>query len=482
MLIYFIYQNNTFTIELKKDVSITFLYNLVSKRIQKDKSNFDLYYNNKKLSEKDSTLFQMAKNENSIVVIISLKNNLSKDKSVILNKDIKLPLLDLKTESESKNNQILTENQLFEKSFVKHVNKHTKLKLRLNTPSSARRGKIGYLSMNKVFEDVYNAKEEEIKYLMKDLKIKILEFDDILYHNYKNSFNRDNSQLLLYEKNIINYKEKQIKYLKQLINYFDTREASFFSMGKINLDDFYVELSNYYYNKNSRIQNDLTKKEKQLQKDFRMANYSEKNLPKIILNKSSTEENLPSSNKISEDSIYSDEIIREKIDKYLNNKKENINHFEYETPLEKINKRSKVLDLKLGNNNLINNENTKIEKDIENKNIKLPNSKSFILDDDKEREENKSFYKKKINVLFEISEANHENTGTYSSDDASVNEKDKDFKKKIAKSHRNLPIKKSTLKYIKFKNSKFGYMLDVKEKKKAHKAKKLGNNLSDFII
>ena len=340
MLIYFIYQNNTFTIELKKDVSITFLYNLVSKRIQRDKSNFDLYYNSKKLSEKDSTLFQMAKNENSIVVIISLKKNLSKDKSVILNKDIKFPLLDLKTESESKNNQILTENQLFEKSFAKDMNKHTKLKLRLNTPSSARRGKTEYLSMNKVFEDVYNAKEEEIKYLMKDLKIKILEFDDILYHNYKNSFNRDNSQLLLYEKNIINYKEKQIKYLKQLINYFDTREASFFSMGKINLDDFYVELSNYYYNKNSRIQNDLTKKEKQLQKDFRMANYSEKNLPKIILNKSSTEENLPSSNKISEDSIYSDEIIREKIDKYLNNKKENINHFEYETPLEKINKRS----------------------------------------------------------------------------------------------------------------------------------------------
>ena len=67
--------------------------------------------------------------------------------------------------------------------------------------------------------------------------------------------------------------------------------------------------------------------------------------------------------------------------------------------MEKINKRSKVLDLKLGNNNLINNENTKIEKDIENKNIKLPNSKSYILDDDKEREENKSFHKKKINDL-----------------------------------------------------------------------------------
>ena len=505
MLIYFIFENNTFTCELKKDISITFLYDIVSKKIQKDKSNFDLYYNNKKLTEKDPTLFQISKNENSIVVIISLKKNLGRNSSIILAKNMKLPLLDLKNENDSKNNQFLNETQISADSLTKNTNKYSNLKLRLNPAPSAQRRKKEYKSINKVFEDVYNSNEEEINNLMKDLKNKILEVDDILYKSYKNSFNRDNSQLLLFEKNIINYKEKQKKFLKQLINYFETNEAIFLSMGKINLDDLYLELSNYYYNKNSPIQLDITKKEKMLKNGLKTSNYSEKKLPKIILTKN-TEENLPHSNKISEDSIYSDEIVKEKIDKYFINRKEknlfpnpinsnkniinntepNIKIFEDETPLEKINKKSKFTKLKLGNiNNLINNENTKISKDNENIDIKFPKSKSFIIKEEaeEEREVNKSFDKNKINILFEISEANHENTGTYSSDDASIKENAAHLKeKKKTKIKRNSVVRKSTLNYIKFKNSKFGYMVDIKDKKKAHKAKKFGNNLSDFII
>ena len=51
MYINFIYKNNTFNFNIKKDVSITYLKNLVSKMIEKDKSSFDLFYNNKILSE-----------------------------------------------------------------------------------------------------------------------------------------------------------------------------------------------------------------------------------------------------------------------------------------------------------------------------------------------------------------------------------------------------------------------------------------------
>ena len=47
MFINFIYKNNTFTFNVKKEVSITYLKNLASKMIQKDKESFDLFYNNK---------------------------------------------------------------------------------------------------------------------------------------------------------------------------------------------------------------------------------------------------------------------------------------------------------------------------------------------------------------------------------------------------------------------------------------------------
>ena len=50
MFINFIYKNNTFTFNVKKEVSITYLKNLASKMIQKDKESFDLFYNNTILS------------------------------------------------------------------------------------------------------------------------------------------------------------------------------------------------------------------------------------------------------------------------------------------------------------------------------------------------------------------------------------------------------------------------------------------------
>ena len=63
MFINFIYKNNTFTFNVKKEVSITYLKNLASQIIQKDKESFDLFYNNKILSENNSSLFQPLNNE-----------------------------------------------------------------------------------------------------------------------------------------------------------------------------------------------------------------------------------------------------------------------------------------------------------------------------------------------------------------------------------------------------------------------------------
>jgi hypothetical protein len=103
---------------------------------------------------------------------------------------------------------------------------------------------IEYISENKVFEDIYNIKENEIINLMKNLSQKIKEYDDILYKKYKKDSKRHNNDLSLYEKNIIEFKDKQIKFLKKLMSYFDASEKDFLS-GLICLTEFYNELKKY---------------------------------------------------------------------------------------------------------------------------------------------------------------------------------------------------------------------------------------------
>ena len=94
MKVFFVYKNNTFEFTIKKDVTIASLRNRVSKLIQKDESSFDLIYNNKILPENNSTLFQIAKNETNVPIIISLRDSDGNSKkSNSMDKSIKLPLL-----------------------------------------------------------------------------------------------------------------------------------------------------------------------------------------------------------------------------------------------------------------------------------------------------------------------------------------------------------------------------------------------------
>ena len=66
MYIFFIYKNNTFNFNIKKDVSILYLKNLASKLINKDTSSFYLFYNNKILYKNNKSIFQIAKSEKNI--------------------------------------------------------------------------------------------------------------------------------------------------------------------------------------------------------------------------------------------------------------------------------------------------------------------------------------------------------------------------------------------------------------------------------
>ena len=508
MFINFIYKNNTFTFNVKKEVSITYLKNLASKMIQKDKESFDLFYNNKILSENNSSLFQPLNNKKNIPIIISLKKN-----------SIKLPLLTLPNNL----NLNLNESEIFSDSYSKEINKNSKKKI-----VGVKQKKEEYISQNKVFEDVYNSKDEEIISLMKNLGNKILEFDDTLYKKYKTSYNRDNSQLLLYEKNIMNFKDRQIQFLKKLINYFDNAESSFFTKGKINLDEFYLELSNSNKKIDTNINTNIntkrafeaivsTKREKnKSNKNLKLTPFIDKKLPNISVTKNSEDNfNIYNTNKVSENSDSSVEIIKAKIDKIFENEKvknkndkikkeiqltksakiNNINKLdelkENLTQIEKIEKNNKNKNF-MKKKNILNDEenvkNDKIDKNNKNKKNKKNNFKTLdnkinnnILNNNtsfesENRIEMESFDKDKINVLYEISEEKHEEKETLSENSDSKSDEEIKMKRNKKKFSR---LKTMNYKIKKQKNENF---VSLKERKATLRAKKLGSNVYDFII
>jgi len=85
---------------------------------------------------------------------------------------------------------------------------------------------------------------------MNNLSQKIKEIDDILYTKYRSNDKhvQNNRELLIFERNIIDFKNWQLQYIKKLINYLEERN---------DLTDFYLELKN---NNNSKGRFRKTKK------------------------------------------------------------------------------------------------------------------------------------------------------------------------------------------------------------------------------
>ena len=505
MKIIFIYKNNSFNLDVKINSTVDSLKNKISQMIKKDKSSFDILYNNQILSENDLTLSQIIKNGFNIF-IVSIRDNKSK-KFISRNKNINLPALtisnqsnEFKTESDvfyNDENLNLKESEIFSNSSKKILNIKTKRKTK-------------YVSRNKVFEDIYNQKEEIIINLLNDLKNDILEYDNTLYNNYKNQYDSDNRQLILFEKNILSFKDKQIQFFKKLKNYFDKKEATFFSGGKINLEGFYSELLNYYYNKDSNtfIQTYSMKKERKIinnNNDIKIINYKEKKLPKITITKN-TDEIFLQTSRLYKDSFEdnSDEIIKEKKDKIKSNKRQKIksinpinlndlskdsednneiklNFNDDKATYEKIPKKKNENEFKSENNKTSNEEKPKIEKIIENnKNIQLIKSKSEIAD---ARDLKVNYDKNKIKSLFQTSEIKRENIKNNLEDldeESSIdNVKDKKIKnRKIIE--QNLTERKNYMKHV--THSRIGYKFKLIERKSTLRIKKLGNTFSDFII
>ena len=548
MNLFFVYKNQTFDFEIKTDVSIMSLKNMVSKILEKDRNSFDLFYNNKIISEKESSLYKIKKGEKNVGIIVMLKRNNKNNKK---NKKLDLPFLTsanqkntIKIENDSIDNDLnLNETEIFSSSSTKKLNSYLKYSQNNHIKSKEKQNKNEYTTRNKVFEEIYNTKEDNIINLMKKLKNRLLEYDNILYEN-------NNNQLLLYEKNIINFKEKQIQLLNKLIDHFDIKGVSSFDSGKINLKDFYQELSNYNSNNtnNTFIKNYSMKKEKKIINkniSIKLTNFGESKLPKISITKN-LEEN---SYKLSEASEDSSKSNVEEIEKEKGNLSKNSSTFPIKmnksfksynvpnlsigniTPIEKEKKKNKSKFLveknnfDLEKNNLINP--TKIENHKEENFLSVENNKNSIIEkgnfrgEDKvvnpkkkqidtfkkeepkieknieipkishlsssksisldKRELNLNFDKKKIDILFDIAENKHENSEFSSEINSDSDNLNNKKQKKKEIIERNLINRKKTLGLLR-RDSNIGYKIKLKEKKTTHRIKKLGNTYSDFVI
>ena len=105
---------------------------------------------------------------------------------------VKLPLLTMPNKRnknmidlEPKINLNLNETEISTDSFLKDININQNSKTLTKRKNGNKIPQKEYISRNKVFEDIYNKKDEIIINLMNNFKNRILEYDDILYLDLK---------------------------------------------------------------------------------------------------------------------------------------------------------------------------------------------------------------------------------------------------------------------------------------------------------
>ena len=370
MNINLVYQNKSFNFDLRKDISIKYLEDLASKLINKDISSFELLYKDNILSDDKNSLLKNIIQGETASIIISPKFQENKKKAVK-----KLPKLKIinnlnNTNTTSiKNNILLNETEIsqsFSENSIKAIQNLSKINSKVK---SNKIKKSEGTTENKVFEEIYNAKDNELISLMNDLSQKIKEYDDALYKKYKNNFNKASNNLIIFEKNIIDFKDKQIKFFKKLIYCLDSNKDNDFTRGLNALDEFYKELDEYNNKKKIvEYENKIEKLEKQLLAPANLnekISVSNKELPMIInKNINPTKNKLLLSEKKTANSLNLNNIERQEKDEksqffYLNknnklksipirNKQDNI----YQSIITDKKQESKTIDVNANKNHI----------------------------------------------------------------------------------------------------------------------------------
>ena len=245
MNINLIYRNNSFNFDLRSDISISYLEDLASKLINKEKSSFELLYKEEILSENKKLLLKdviKPKVNEPINIYINTFEKQVKQKQIFPKIKLFNNVITKPDNYESKNNNIFLNETEISQSLSENS---LKLFHNFSRNNFKKKKKVEFTTQNKVFEETYNAKDNELFSLLKTLSQKIKEYDDILYKKNKNNISKNNIELITYENNIIAFKDKQIKFIKKLLNFFDNKDISILSERNNDLDEFYSELKQY---------------------------------------------------------------------------------------------------------------------------------------------------------------------------------------------------------------------------------------------
>jgi len=303
MNINLVYEGKNYNFDIPNDVTIDYLKELSSKIFESDKAKLDLVYNNKKFQmDDDNALIRdlIPEGEKNVILVVQIHKNI-KDKK----KDKEIPLVKLKSKSFESNGKETKkededikkeqEKEKEEKSNKKENNKKIKKssdkienyneELKLFNKDNKNSKTISIINNNKniniikkefdikSFESIYIKKNRELLSLMIEFNKKIKEVYLSLYQKYKNSctnslINNISSssnhlsissiinnningnafyELTIYEKKLLEFQEKQIKYYKRLLMLIQKYDKSgdFFK-----LNEFFTNLALYGINNN----------------------------------------------------------------------------------------------------------------------------------------------------------------------------------------------------------------------------------------
>ena len=305
MNINLVYEGKNYNFDIPNGVTIDYLKELSSKIFNSDKALLDLVYNNKKFQlNDDNTLIRdlIPDGEKNVILTVQIHKKI-KDKK----KDEEIPLVTLKTRSIESNgkeakkvdedttsekqgkqekqekSKRIESNKIIKKSSDKKENHNEEL---INSNNNNKNNKSILIINNnkninilkkdldiKSFESKYIKKNRELLSLMNEFNNKIKEIYLSLFKKYKNlgangitnniSLSSNNSsissiinsslnnnafyELTLYEKKVIDFQEKQIKYYKRLLLLIQkyNKDGDFFK-----LNEFFTNLVLYGINNN----------------------------------------------------------------------------------------------------------------------------------------------------------------------------------------------------------------------------------------
>ena len=305
MNINLVYEGKNYNFDIPNGVTIDYLKELSSKIFNSDKALLDLVYNNKKFQlNDDNTLIRdlIPDGEKNVILTVQIHKKI-KDKK----KDEEIPLVTLKTRSIESNgkeakkvdeyttnekqgkqgkqekSKKIEDNKIIKKSSDKKENHNEELNNSNNNNKNSKsiliinnNKNINILEKDldiKSFESKYIKKNRELLSLMNEFNNKIKEIYLSLFKKYKNlgangitnniSLSSNNSsissiinsslnnnafyELTLYEKKVIDFQEKQIKYYKKLLLLIQkyNKDGDFFK-----LNEFFTNLVLYGINNN----------------------------------------------------------------------------------------------------------------------------------------------------------------------------------------------------------------------------------------